>query len=100
MMVLWLSGPDSIKAPPGVTYDLILFVIKNTDSIQLLGDVTVKNTDESGVFFFSPVNRVEEKLQLMSLPVDRGEAAATCRKSDSRARGTYVSPPLWACTVL
>lgn len=99
MMVLWLSGPDSIKAPPSVTYDLILFVIKNTDSIQLLGDVTVKNTDESGVFFFSPVNRVEEKLQLMSLAVDR-EAAATCRKSDSRARGTYVSPPLLACTVL
>lgn len=98
-MVLWLSGPDSIKAPPSVTYDLILFVIKNTDSIQLLGDVTVKNTDESGVFFFSPVNRVEEKLQLMSLAVDR-EAAATCRKSDSRARGTYVSPPLLACTVL
>lgn len=99
MMVLWLSGPDSIRAPPSVTYDLILFVIKNTDSIQLLGDVTVKNTDESGVFFFSPVNRVEEKLQLMSLAVDR-EAAATCRKSDSRARGTYVSPPLLACTVL
>lgn len=98
-MVLWLSGPDSIKAPPSVTYDLILFVIKNTDSIQLLGDVTVKNTDESGVFFFSPANRVEEKLQLMSLAVDR-EAAATCRKSDSRARGTYVSPPLLACTVL
>lgn len=99
MMVLWLSGPDSIRAPPSETYDLILFVIKNTDSIQLLGDVTVKNTDESGVFFFSPVNRVEEKLQLMSLAVDR-EAAATCRKSDSRARGTYVSPPLLACTVL
>lgn len=99
MMVLWLSGPDSIRAPPSVTYDLILFVIKNTDSIQLLGDVTVKNTDESGVFFFSPANRVEEKLQLMSLAVDR-EAAATCRKSDSRARGTYVSPPLLACTVL
>lgn len=91
-------GPDSIKAPPSVTYDLILFVIKNTDSIQLLGGVTVKTLTSLGGF--SPANRVEEKLRLMSLPVDRGEAAATCRKSDSRARGTYVSPPLLACTVL
>lgn len=33
-------GPDSIKATPSVTYDLSLFVLKRTDSVQIHRDVT------------------------------------------------------------
>lgn len=43
-------GPDSIKPTPNVTYDFILFVVKNTDSIQIHGDVSVHTLDLSGRF--------------------------------------------------
>lgn len=42
-------GPDSIKTTPSVTYDLIFFVVKNTDSNQVHRDViTVQAFDLSG----------------------------------------------------
>ncbi len=51
-------GTDSIKPTPNVTYDLSLFVVKNTDSIQIHRDVTVHTVH-------TVAQQVKENLQFL-----------------------------------
>lgn len=41
-------GPDSIKSTPGVIYDLIRFVVKNSDSDQITRDGQELDLSEGG----------------------------------------------------
>lgn len=92
--VLWLSGPDSIKTTPSVTYDLILSVVKNTDSNQIHGDVTIqtlKGSLESDlmwkcVFLGSKSQRKATTYELNSAE-RRSAATIWARCASSRPKG-------------
>lgn len=115
-------GPDSIKTTPNVTYDLILFVVKNIDSDQIHGDVTVQTLDQSGRvgrqsflwchrhktssnfgfknMKFWKIKKLRKVFSSYNLKKSGWQTANAWQRSSTRLKGTYVFLPLLACIVL
>lgn len=86
--------PDSIKTTPSVTYDLIPFVVKNTDSNQTHRDVTAQ-APEGGMTLGSDVfvvSQVQTIRAVLGITIGRGDAMYGLNSREVRSAAANTRP--------